>query len=113
MKLKGGRWVFMKITRADLIAYLSDEYQPRCEPNYDGSMVYYVHIADDGSLVDSIDLAEITVTSTLDISLLAEGSTMGDVYAKETESDPDFSNMVDDLMAKVQNALDDIFGDNL
>ena len=99
----------MEITRKKLVAYLSDEYQPRCEPDYDGSIVYYVHISEDGNLVDSRDDAEITVTSILDVSSLSEGFTMDDVYSKESEDDADFSRMVDDLMEKIQKSLSDLF----
>lgn len=98
----------MTINRIDLIAYLADEFQPRCEPGPDGSIIYYVHISEDGCLVDSVDKAEITVTAELDVSSLPSDSTMEAVYAKEREDDPDFRRMVDDLLPRVQAALDEL-----
>lgn len=92
----------MKITRKQLFNYLADPYQPRCEPDQNGNVVYHVHIDEDGALVHSSDEADVTLTSVLCNVSGIDGDTMGDVYDKETEADEDFQTMLDDFMHQLE-----------
>lgn len=93
------------MTKDDLIAYLSDEYQTRVEPDAIGNIIYYVHIDDDGNLVDFCTNDNITLTSRLCgvDDLPGNHENMQPVYDKETMDDPDFAGVVDDLWTQIQN----------
>lgn len=88
----------MKFTREQIFNYLADPYQPRCEPDYNGDIVYYLHLSEDGELAEAYDDEGITLTSVL----CHESDLDGDLYSKESADDEDFQAMVDDFMGQLE-----------
>lgn len=88
------------MSKKDIADYLSDD-QPHCEPEGE-EMRYFIHFKVDGSLVEDVTNADITLVSTLcSTNIFPPNSTMEIVYAKETLNDEDFSRMIDDFYEQI------------
>lgn len=91
------------LTKANLIDYLTDDYEPRAEPDALGNILYYVHIDDEGNLVDDCYTAETTITARLCGVEDIHTETMEGVWEKETMDAPEFADVVEDLWRQLQN----------
>lgn len=118
----------MKITRERIVQALRDNQSLEIEQ--DGTAWYYLHFTSDGEIVSTVYKADITISAParyvdeLWNTLFAEAKEKVEneemarqiacdnfwskVYALETEDNPDFMEIVDDLCEQANQALDEM-----
>ena len=99
-----------KLTKNDVISILTDN--PSVEPVDDGRFAYYLHYsADKDVFLPCSDKADITFISLVPgdyYGTPSDGETMDYWYRHETEDDPDFMAIVNDLYGQFMAYLGEI-----
>ena len=100
------------MTKAEIREYIKNNTAAEFEAD---SIVYYLHISDDGKIVTSVEAADATFTTALkpeDYGMTQEQYQSAEnpetVYSCEEDGNPIFEGIVDSLYEQAQKYLDEV-----